>query len=650
MPPEPAIPTCLGKLLATDLEEASKGMASAPTTEILTGRDNSRAKLMEAFASARRYRQSGDLRHAERLYRHVLQLDAQHVEGWYLLGETCHGQGKHAEAARVYRHALQLRPDYVEALTGLGVTLAEQGRLEEAARHLQQAVGIRPDFAKARHNLGVCLAQQGRHEEAAHSLRSALQLEPDYAEASYNLGNVLMAQKHHAEAVAAYEEAVRLRPNYFEAYNNLGLELLELGRTGEAVVVLRQAARLRPRSAEAHNNLGLALEQQGRFAEAEASFEQALRLNPQYAEAHANLASTYNDQGRSEEALASYQQALRLQPNAASAHWNRALVWLQSGDFEHGWPEYEWRWQRKHSPPRPFPQPLWDGSPLHGRAILLHMEQGLGDMLQFIRYAPLVKRRGGRVIVECPPVLLSLFASCAGIDHLVPEGEPLPEFAVQAPLMSLPGLLGTTLQTIPAEVPYLSAASERIAYWRRQLASVPALKIGIAWQGNPRHRWDRHRSIPLVQFAPLARRKGVQLYSLQKGPGTDQLEALAGRFAVSTLTPGAAMTPETFMDTAAIMKNLDLVISTDTALAHLAGALAVPVWVALSVRVDWRWLRERTDSPWYPTMRLFRQQELGAWSAVFERMARVLSHARSGLRRGSANRRETVSGRSRPRS
>jgi tetratricopeptide (TPR) repeat protein len=204
----------------------------------------------------------------------------------------------------------------------------------------------------------------------------------------------------------------------------------------------------------------LALGQQGRFAEAEARFEQALRLHPHYAEAHANLASNYNDQGRSEEALAGYQQALRLQPNLASAHWNRALVWLQSGDYEHGWTEYEWRWQRKQTPPRPFRQPRWDGSPLHGRAILLHMEQGLGDMLQFIRYAPRVQQRGGRVLVECPRMVLPLFASCAGIDRLVPEGEPLPEFAVQAPLMSLPGLLGTTLKTIPAEVPYLSAPSD----------------------------------------------------------------------------------------------------------------------------------------------------------------------------------------------
>jgi hypothetical protein len=252
------------------------------------------------------------------------------------------------------------------------------------------------------------------------------------------------------------------------------------------------------------------------------------------------------------------------------------------------------------------------------------MEQGLGDMLQFIRYASLVKGRGGSVVVECPPVLMALFSSCPGIDRLVAEGEPLPEFSVHAPLMSLPGLLGTTVETVPSEIPYLFASNELVEHWRQQLADIQAFKIGIAWQGNPHHRWDRHRSIPLVEFAPLARLAGVRLFSLQKGPGTEQLGAVASRFSVTELTNGSDMSPEALMETAAVIKNLDLVITTDTAIAHLAGALAARVWVALSVIVDWRWMLGREDSPWFPTMRLFRQTELGKWPRVFNRMASEL--------------------------
>jgi tetratricopeptide (TPR) repeat protein len=579
------------------------------------------ATTAEAFALAYKCHQAGDLRQAEQLYQQVLQVEPHHAEAWFLLGEVQQGQAKPAEAALAYREALRLQPEYVEAHTNLGVTLAEQGKLEEAISHLRQALHLRPNFPKAHHNLGVALAHQGKQEEAAHSLRQALQFKPDYAEAYYNLGNVLMAQKKHTEAVEAFRQALRLRPGYYEVYNNLGLELIELGKVGEAAVVLRQAVRLRPNAAEAHNNLGLALAEQGKFIQAEASYEEALRISPHYADAHANLANTYKDQGRFEEALASHQLALWLQPQAASTHWNRSLVWLQTGDFEQGWPEYEWRWQRKQAVCRPFRQPRWDGSPLAGRTILLHMEQGLGDMLQFIRYAPLVQQRGGRVVVECPGFLVPLFSRCPGIAQLIAEGSPLPEFAVQVPLMSLPGLLGTTLETVPAQVPYLFADDAQIEHWRQRLAHLRAFKIGIAWQGNPHHKWDRHRSFPLAEFAPLARVPGVQLINLQRGFGTEQLHGPANRVPVLTLVDELDLTAGALMETAAIMKNLDLVVTTDTAVAHLAGALGVPVWVALSVMVDWRWLVKRTDSPWYPTMRLFRQSALGDWGTVFKRIA-----------------------------
>jgi tetratricopeptide (TPR) repeat protein len=516
---------------------------------------------------------------------------------------------------------LRFRPDHAEALTSLGVALAEQGALDEAVANLQAATRLRPDLARAHYNLGVALAQQGKFDEAAARLEEALRLQPDYAQAHYALGNVRGNQGKKDEALACYREALRLKPDYGDAYNNYGLALAEARRPAEAAVVLRQAVRLLPRAAEAHNNLGLALAEIGRFAEAEECYDEALRLNPRYAEAHNNLGSTYKEQGRLEEALASYQLALWLNPESASTHWNQALALLQKGDFEAGWREYEWRWKRPKARPRSFPQPTWDGSPPAGRTLLLWMEQGLGDMLMFIRYAELLQQQGATVIVECPACLHLLFARCRGIDRLVAEGTPLPDFDAHIPLLGLPHRLHTTLATVPAAVPYLFADQGRVERWRKELAPQDGFRIGITWQGNRHHQWDHFRSFPVTQFAPLARLPSVRLISLQKGHGAEQLKQLGNRFPVIELESEQDADTAAFMDTAAIMKNLDLVVTTDTAIAHLAGGLGVPVWVALSAVNDWRWLRGRDDSPWYPTLRLFRQARLGDWDGVFERMA-----------------------------
>ncbi len=588
--------------------------------------------LSETFDLARRHHQAGDLRQAEQLYRQVLNADGHNAEIWFLVAECCQGQGKLPDAISGYEQALWLQPDHVDARTNLGVAFATQRKLDEAVAQFTEALRLRPDYAKAHHNLGVALAEQGKLDEAGQSLRQAIRLKPDYAEAYYNLGNVLVSRNQLEEAVTIFKHALAIKPDYGEVYNNLGLVLIDLGKAKEAAVILQQAVRLRP-VPDSYNNLGLALTDQGKFAEAEANYHQALHLNPNHADAHSNLGNSYKEQGRLEEAIACYQQALWLQPNLASTHWNRSLAWLQMGDYEKGWTEYEWRWKRKQTLPRPFPQPFWDGSPLQGRTILLHMEQGLGDMLQFIRYAPLVKDRGGTVIAECPASLIPLFSSCAGIDRLVPESSGLPDFQVHAPLMSLPRLFGTTLATIPAIVPYLKVDEHLVECWREKIGSAAQFKIGIAWQGNPHHKWDRHRSIPLAQFAPLASIPGVRLISLQKGPGAEQLKDMATRFPLMDPGPELDSASGVFMDTAAIIKNLDLVITTDTAVAHLAGAVAFPVWLALSAIADWRWMFQREDSPWYPTMRLFRQTELGNWHPVFEWMAseveKLLSAKRS---------------------
>jgi tetratricopeptide (TPR) repeat protein len=614
--------------------------------------------VAETLQQARLCHHAGDLRQAERLYQEVVQADGHRPEVWHFLGEACQGLGRLPEAAASYRQslgldpasaethfrlataladqgqreqavthfrqALQIQPGYGEALLGLGIALAELGQLGEAVTNLQAAIHFLPESAPAHYNLGVALAQQHKHDEAAACLRQAIHIQPNYPPPHYGLGNVLVSQGKRPEAIPCYREAIRLKPDYAGAYNNLGLALAEERRLAEAVVVLRQAVRLRPQAAEAHNNLGMGLAELGRFAEAEDCYHEALRLAPGYADAHNNLGSTYKEQGRTQEALTCYDLAILFAPDAPGAYWNRALAYLQAGDLEHGWREYEWRWNRPKSPPRRLPQPRWDGGPLVGKTLLIYVEQGLGDTFHFIRFAPLVKAQGATVLVECPAFLHPLLSRCRGIDRLLAEGAPLPEFNCHTPLLSLPHLLGTTWATLPTEVPYLFADPERVKRWAEELRQLEGLKVGIAWQGNPHHQWDHFRSFPVDHFAALAHVRGVRLVSLQKGPAGDQLRRLGQRFSVTELDSEQDASSAAFMDTAAIMKNLDLVVTADTSLAHLAGGLSVPVWVPLSKVSDWRWLLKREDSPWYPTMRLFRQKTLGDWDGVFRRMAAAL--------------------------
>jgi tetratricopeptide (TPR) repeat protein len=561
----------------------------------------------------------GDYAAAERRCREIIRRHADFADAHYQLGVILGLLNRPDQAAASYREAVRLQPQHAEALTNLGVALAQQGRLPEAIDTLRRAVAARPTFAKAHHNLGVALAEQGQLTEAADSLRRALQYQPDYAEAHFNLANTLRDLGQRDEALTTFYQALQHRPDYPDALNNLGLLLTEMSRPAEALILLQQALRLRPDFGEARNNLGLALVDLGHFGEAIACYEKVLAQNPRSIDAHTNLGSAYKEQGRLDEAVACYDQALRLSPEAASTHWNRALAWLQKGDFERGWAEYEWRWKRKSARPRPMRQPLWDGKPLNGRTILLWCEQGLGDAIQFVRYVPLVQERGGRVLLECPPPLHQLFASVAGVERVLVEGTELPPFNVHAPLMSLPYLCQTTLATIPASIPYLHADARCVERWQLRLPAG-VFRIGVVWQGNPHHKWDRHRSFSPHAMAPLAAVPGVQLISMQKGPCLDVLRTEPPCFPLTLL--GDTLDAEApFVDTAAVMTQLDLVVTADTAAAHLAGALGVPVWVALGTIYDWRWLRGRDDTPWYPSMRLFRQRTLGDWRELFARMA-----------------------------
>jgi tetratricopeptide (TPR) repeat protein len=532
-------------------------------------------------------------------------------------------QGRLAEALASFQRALQLQPGLPQTHNNLGIALQDQGRLEEAVASYRRALALRPDYAMAYNNLGTALKEQQKLDEALACFRRALQLKPDDVMANSNAAMALKDQGQLAEAAACYRRTLELKPDYAEAYADYGVVLRGLGSLDEAEACCRRALQLKPDLPAGLANLGVVLRDQGKLDEAVDCQRRALELKPGFAEAWANLGVALTDQGRLTEAADCYRRALELKPNLPEARLNRSLLWLLCGDFQQGWPEYEWRWQAelKRFVSR-FPRcPLWDGQFLQGKTILLHAEQGLGDTIQFIRYAALVKDRGAKVIVECQEPLVRLLAGCRGVDELIGQGKDLPAFDVHAPLLSLPGVFNTSLETIPAEVPYLFAKRESVEQWRAELGAAAGFKIGIAWRGSPVHLNDRTRSFPLNCFESLAALPGVRLFSLQKGAGAEQLQELAGRFPVTEL--GSRL--QDFADTAAVLVNLDLVITCDTAIAHAAGALGAAIWVALPLAPDWRWLLDRADSPWYPTLRLFRQQSPGDWAGVFDQIKTALS-------------------------
>ncbi len=471
-------------------------------------------------------------------------------------------------------------------------------------------------------NSALQLHQSGQLVEAARRYREILAHEPNSVAAMFNLGSTLQSLGQLDEAIACFARVIALDAGNAEAHFKLGCILQRLRRWPAAAESYRAAIRLQPNDAIAYNNLGTVFKALFRLDEAVACFAKALEFQPDFAEVLNNLGNVFKLQGRVDEAMICYQRAVGVKPDNAQAHYNRSLVLLAEGEFAEGWREYAWRRACPDFPQRQFDRPLWQGEPLADRTLLVHAEQGLGDTLQFVRYLPIVAQSGGRVLAEVPRALVPLLAQ-SGFENLVPHGAPLPQYDVHAPLLDLPGILGTNQQNIPRKVPYLSPGPKLVDTWRGRLGELPGFKIGIAWQGSPTHASDRIRSIPLPFFEALAV-AGVELVSLQKGPGTEQLPNVARSFRVRDFGDDVDQHAGPFMDTAAIIRSLDLVVSADTAVAHLAGALGAPVWLALALSPDWRWMYERQDSPWYPTMRLFRQTRFNDWRGVFRRMADAL--------------------------
>jgi tetratricopeptide (TPR) repeat protein len=536
-------------------------------------------------------------------------------------GNVLAGLGRNEEAVAAYDRAIALNPNYAEALNNRGHALLHLARFEEALACFDRALAIRPGYPEALNNRGRTLQALRRFEEALVCYDGVVAINPQAADAAYNRGIALHELGRFDEAVASYDRALAIQPDFAEALNNRGFSLHEMRRFDQALPCYDRALAVKPDFAEAVMNRGRALAELGRDQEALADYDRALAIRSDYPQAAYNRGLMLHELGRFDEALADYDRALVLAPDFADAGFNRACTRLITGRFDDGWMDYEYRHRVKgpKSPAPPRPAPIWNREPLHDRSIVVYWEQGHGDIIQFVRYLPLLDQRGARVTFLCPKNLSRLLRRLRATIEVTPTCEYSRVFDFQCPLLSLPQKFKTGAATIPSQVPYLAAEPELVARWRERIGSG-GFRVGICWQGNPSAPAEKGRSAPLAHFQPLAQVADVRLISVQRINGLDQLERLPQGMPVETFDADFAP-DDAFVDVAAMMMSLDLVVTSDTAIAHLAGALGRPTWVALKHVPDWRWLLDREDCPWYPQMRLFRQPERGNWDAVFARIA-----------------------------
>jgi len=617
-------------------------------------------------------RAAGRMEDAERAYRHAICLDGMNALARMGLGELQTATGCAAEALIEFELALRRQPALVGAHLGLGNALAMMGRNEEALERYQQALALRPRLPEAEFAIAFGLARQGRVKEAEIRYRRALVERPDFAAAWMNLGSLLREQGLEIGAEAALRRAAELRPDLVAGWVNLAIFERERGRPAAAETYLRRAFALNPAQvetlvawcqfraaendlagawgwlrwalkrdphhAEAANMEGILLHREERFAEAVTAFERAEALGNK--PAASNKGNSLLDLGQMDEALRAHEIAVERDPEHPGAIYNLALTELRLGDWEHGWPNYEARWRFKevHRRPRSFKQPRWDGEPLDGRRVLLHAEQGLGDTIQFCRYATLVAARGGVPVLQVQPPAERLMRSLGVVRAELAEtallGAEPPEFDLECPLLSLPAVFGTTPETAPWPGAYLGAEPELVFQKRLRFLNIRpgpmqhsgerSLRVGLAWAGNPRYKADRQRSMALTTLLPLLRIPGITWISLQKGPGAEQLAALPGDVFVSDGSSG----DRDLAETAALVASLDLVITTDTCIAHLAGAMEKPLWILLPHLADWRWMEQVETTPWYPTAWLARQSEPGDWRGVVKRVMEELDGSR----------------------
>ena len=558
----------------------------------------------------------------------ALELDPDLLAALHNRGVLAARAGQHERALQSFDRAITLQPHSAELHCHRGNTLKELGRLSEAVDSYALALALEPGSLDYRHNRAVAHSLLGRYAEALHDYDEVLARDPDRAADLIGRGRALVQLRRYTEALVPLERAIALRPDDLTAHVQRGMAMMRLDRHAEALASFDRALAIEPDLPEVLNNRGICLHALDRYDEALVSFERSLALRGATADTYTNIGVLLRSLGRYREAIESFERTLARKPGDPSARFALAFVHLTLGNFSEGWPLYEARIDDPSlgATRRDFTVPRWTGrEDLTGKTLLVHAEQGLGDTMHFCRYVPLLAARGIDAVFEVMPQLTALMRTLPGGVRLCARGAPPPQFDFHCPLLSLPLALATDLGNIPSQAPYLGVDPQRAARWNPLIRALPGLRVGIAWQGNPHVEqfvWARGRSMPLAALAPLAKIPGVSLVSLQKGPGSEQLKD-AG-FPLLDLGPEFDGGPDAFLDTAAVVAALDLVISTDTSVAHLAGALARPVWTALPVVPEWRWLLDRSDSPWYPTMRLFRQTRRGDWESVVAALAAAL--------------------------
>jgi tetratricopeptide (TPR) repeat protein len=595
-----------------------------PSTATGTAPAPAPAEIRPELAHARAVHDAGQYPQAEALFRGMITANPQDWSAVVGLADVLTDWGRPDDGKALYQSVIDANADPMitaDAWDGLAAIHQDRGSIDDAVIAGKNSARLRKDADEA-YQLGYVLEKLGRSEDAIEVFGWAFEYRPTMAEAAAKIGTYHLARGNYEEAAVHYRKAAEANPDIAEIQCNLASILDHLEDRTAALKAARRAIELKPNLVEAQNVMGLIWKNRRRPADAVACFRKAISVKPDYADAHNNLASVLEQVGQIEAATVHYQQASSLNPANPTLHHNYAVNLLLRGNYRQGWVEMNWRRMDRTNPAsRPFPKAIWDGVPLGGRTILLTAEQGMGDVIQFLRYAPIVAARNARVIVEVQAPLMETARRVAGVSGVVEQNttasvQSLPPFDTHCPLMSLPMVLGTDTSSIPANIPYITAPPDRIPAWKERIAALPGKKVGLVWAGNPKYKKDKVRSIPTEKLAALASVPGVSWVSLQKQkPAEPPADLKLADFTADL---------HDFADTAALIEQLDLVVAVDTAVAHLAGAMGKTVWILLPSVPDWRWLLDREDSPWYPTAKLFRQKTPGDWSEVLTRVAAAI--------------------------
>ncbi|MBT7250211.1 MAG: tetratricopeptide repeat protein [Rhodospirillaceae bacterium] len=576
--------------------------------------------IQEKLSTALAFHQQGQLLEAGELYREILAEDPDQVDALNLMGVVMQAAGDLEVALDLLGRATELAPDYFAPFANLGNVLQASGRLLDAVEAFETALKLNGDSPETANNLSSVQNELGNPIAGLEASERALSLIPQFPEAIINKGNALLALARPVEAVNAYREALTLAPDNARAHFNLGNAYLDLEAYAEAVEPYLKSVTLDDRNAKAWFNYANCLVELDRIDDAVGCFQRALSIEPDYVDALCNLASALQSLGRTGDAIDLLRKALISQPDSPDLHWNLSLTLLQHGDYSQGWREYDWRWKMPtfEDYRRDFDRPKWDGGPLDGRRILIQAEQGFGDCIEFCRYIPMVAAMGGEVVLECRPELNRLLGTLDGVAKRIDLGAPLPEYDVHTPLMSLPRIFNTDLQTVPSDIPYLDVPKDAIL--DHAVLSATGLKVGLVWAGSPTRRDNHKRSCGLQALTDLMSIERVDYFSFQVGPEASELQNDPLFAGVADIAAGFS----DFADTAAAVADMDLIISVDTSVLHLAGALGKPVWGMLSTPTGFLWMNDRLDSPWYPTLRLFRQPQPGDWDSVVAEVCSAL--------------------------